>query len=528
MADIGDIQATFENGFFRSACQDVARIVSVLSLDSTDVTKSRKKITKFENAKEKIVFFARFFYMVFIKGFTPTVFDVLPYWFWRLLTTVIFLYRLFLLPFWLRMTGYLKYADWSDLGSRQPKKDDPVAKPLKAVPLTKESNLAAVDFADPDYEKFITQLYRFTTHLSPHSQSPLNPFVHNNLPGNFFDHLTGVYKGLLAWKQPQYVVRAGLFHSVYGTFDYRYSLYDLREGREPLRSLVGPASEELAFAICTSDRIGLLHRIAIKMYGHLASMTLDGSSASLEWMYGDKEDSHKEDRHSGSAGAGAEAGAEAGNVTGTDGRTYPKLISVLGPEGFQVQNHITQKFHWLSPDLFAQYGMVMLADFMEQGVVALGAPDSDICMFRFMRYRFWADFVVYLSPYLRVVPPVFAKYMGKGVEYLEPTREEVESFKGLWMGIMNKYHQYAHGGGDKDGDRGGGKDRDRVPLTQGAEFRYMVGVGEGQEQHLLHRQLALDMTRKYPYLAEPFIALAALIAADETYEVCWCDLLSFY
>lgn len=421
--------------------------------------------------------------MVFIKGFTPTVFDVLPYWFWRLLTTAIFLYRLFLLPFWLRMTGYLRYADWSDIGSRQPVKGSLEAKPLKSVDLVSETNLSDVDFADPDYELFITKLYGFTTHLSPHSQCPPNPFTHNGFPGNFFDHLTGVYKILLAWRQPRYVVRSGLFHSVYGTFDYRFSLYDLRQGREPLRALIGPGAEELSFAICTSDRIGLLHRLAVRMYGHVASMTLDGSSASLEWMYGDK------------AGQAAASDCKGGSFVGRDGSTYPKLVSRLGPEGFPVQNHITQEMHMLSPDLFAQYGMVMLADFMEQGVIALGAPDADICMFRFMRFRFWSDFVTFLSPYLRVVPAPFLKYMSQDSNYIEPNREEVVAFKRTWMSLMEKFSAY-HAQPHKAAD---------------ADFQYQGTAAEVQ--------LAQAMTAQYPYLAEPFIALAAMLGKAEKLEV---------
>lgn len=80
-------------------------------------------------------------------------------------------------------------------------------------------------------------------------------------PGNFFDHLIGVYKILLCWQQPQYVVRAGLFHSMYGTFDYRYSMFDLRHGRKELQDLIGPGAEEIAFVICTSDRLSLLGRL---------------------------------------------------------------------------------------------------------------------------------------------------------------------------------------------------------------------------------------------------------------------------
>ena len=98
------------------------------------------------------------------------------------------------------------------------------------------------------------------------------------------DHLIGVYKILRAWKQPIYICHAGssiyaihivslnapvfidigMFHSVYGTYDYRTSNYfDLRLGRKPLQQLIGMAAEELSFSICTSDRLGALKLILI-------------------------------------------------------------------------------------------------------------------------------------------------------------------------------------------------------------------------------------------------------------------------
>jgi hypothetical protein len=252
-----DLYSTFQNGFFQTACQDVSRIVSILSLDSTSITKPFNKKPLFTNLYERYVFFSRFFYMVFIKGFTPTIFDAIPYNLWKVITIAVYIYRLYLLPFWLRFTGYGKYTSWKDLGSKQPSSSDPSAQPLKVHhSLILEKKLSSMNFGDDKYEEFIVQLYKFTTHLSPHSQAPSNPFTFKNFSGNFFDHLVGVYKILLAWKQPQYVVRAGLFHSVYGTFDYRYSLYDLREGRDKLVRLIGCGAEEIAFAICTSDRLG--------------------------------------------------------------------------------------------------------------------------------------------------------------------------------------------------------------------------------------------------------------------------------
>jgi hypothetical protein len=56
-------------GFFKSACEDACRIVSILSLESADVTKPRNKNSFWTNFKEKSIFFGRFFYMVFFKGF---------------------------------------------------------------------------------------------------------------------------------------------------------------------------------------------------------------------------------------------------------------------------------------------------------------------------------------------------------------------------------------------------------------------------------------------------------------------------
>jgi len=101
MADYADIQSTYDNSLFHVACHDVLRIVSILSLDSTDVTKVSNR-TVLLNAYEKAVFFLRFLYMVFVKGFTPTIFDVLPYFIWKNLSIAIYIYRLLVVPIWLR------------------------------------------------------------------------------------------------------------------------------------------------------------------------------------------------------------------------------------------------------------------------------------------------------------------------------------------------------------------------------------------------------------------------------------------
>ena len=68
MADIGDFTSTFDNKFFQTACDDVLRIVSILSLDSSHVTKPDEQKALLVRLKEKSTFMGRFFYMVFVKG----------------------------------------------------------------------------------------------------------------------------------------------------------------------------------------------------------------------------------------------------------------------------------------------------------------------------------------------------------------------------------------------------------------------------------------------------------------------------
>ncbi len=183
-------------GFFRAACQDLARIVSILNLESTDVTKPREKNSFWTNFKEKFIFFFRFFYLVFYKGFTPTIFDLLPFSVWYAITLFVYLYRATILPIILRLTGYGRYAKWEELGKNIPKKNSPEAKPLKVPSLTQVSTLSTLNFGDPEFEKLLHVLYGKTTHLSPHSQSPGHPLV-AGFPGNFMNHLIGVYKALI-------------------------------------------------------------------------------------------------------------------------------------------------------------------------------------------------------------------------------------------------------------------------------------------------------------------------------------------
>ena len=188
---------------------------------------------------------------------------------------------------------------------------------------------------------------------------------------------------IAAWKQPQFVVRAGMFHSVYGTYDYRAGVFDLRHGRTSLRSVVGAGAEELAFAICTSDRLGLMRELLTAMYGS-ECVTGWGLISNI------KRDTLEKNG---------------------DGNPYPKMTGKLTSEGFPVRNHITQREHIFPSEFFAHFVIVFVADFMDQGALAIGSSDMDVCLFQFIRFRFFNDVLRFVSPFLRVIPPVIQFFM---------------------------------------------------------------------------------------------------------------------
>lgn len=151
----------------------------------------------------------------------------------------------------------------------------------------------------------------------------------------------------------------------------------------------------------------------------------------------------------------------------------------------------------------------MIADFMEQGVIALGAADNDICMFRFMRYRFWSDFILYLSPYLRVKPTVWSKYMGVNT-FIEPIRDEVVKLKQLWLDVMQQFHDI----------------KDVLSLQSTKQlFHYTtyntININNVSSNTIYDdtNQYVLMLIKKYPYLAEPYIILSASLKNDEKIEV---------
>lgn len=462
MADLADIQDSFpDKSLFHVACQDVARITCILSFHTSNIVKPKHLNSWSNSIYEKLVFLYRFVYLLFCTGFMPTIFDLLPFKMWQIVTIMIYGYRWFVMPFYLRLIGYSKHADWSSLGTHQPAKDAPETKVYQNISdTTYQTNLSKIQFGDPDFEKFITFLYNKGAHYAPHSQSPGNPLAHNNFPGNFMNHLTGVYKILVAWKQPQYVCRAGMFHSIYGTFDYRTNEYcDLRNGRSYMQKLIGVGAEELAFAICTSDRLLLIREIRDTMYGK------ENAELALR-------DNYVEQYNQGKDGL-------------VDGNPHPQLVNYLTESGYPVRNHITQKVHIFPPDFFAQFVVVFCADFMDQGAAGPGSADYDICIFQFQRYRFFNDIICFVKDYLRVVPPVWSKYMGNNA-FIEPTRSEILALKDMWVTHVSGFVE-----------------RKGAALPCKAEAR----------------ELLVHCIKAYPWMLETFVILGCCLRKGEILEV---------
>jgi hypothetical protein len=164
-----------------------------------------------------------------------------------------------------------------------------------------------------------------------------------------------------------------------------------------------------------------------------------------------------------------------------DGNPLPPLIGRLSADGFPVRNHITQRYHTFPPELFAQFIVVVCADFMEQGALSASATrDNDICLFHFLRFRFFSDLLRYVSDYLLVVPPVFEKYLWTP-DFKEPSRNEIFFLTGIWKDIMHRNDQQA-----------------------------VYQLTPHEKGNLV------EILEKYPYLIEPHVALACSMEFGET------------
>lgn len=66
-------------------------------------------------------------------------------------------------------------------------------------------------------------------------------------------HLRGTYFLLKKWDNPEYLCLAGLFHSVYGTQDFKELPISL-ENRVKVRNVIGSDAEKLVYYFCIQDR----------------------------------------------------------------------------------------------------------------------------------------------------------------------------------------------------------------------------------------------------------------------------------
>jgi hypothetical protein len=78
--------------------------------------------------------------------------------------------------------------------------------------------------------------------------------------GTFLDHLLGVWRMLVAWRQPTDVCRLGLMHSIYSNSFVRMKVFDAErpEGRATVRHLIGDEAERLVHLFCVIRREELL------------------------------------------------------------------------------------------------------------------------------------------------------------------------------------------------------------------------------------------------------------------------------
>lgn len=75
-----------------------------------------------------------------------------------------------------------------------------------------------------------------------------------------YEHLCGTHELLEAWGNPEHVCNAGLFHSIYGTGNFKHQSWPLVK-RVAIKELIGQESEGLVFIFCVSDRRKLFLKV---------------------------------------------------------------------------------------------------------------------------------------------------------------------------------------------------------------------------------------------------------------------------
>ncbi|MEY2977416.1 MAG: DUF6817 domain-containing protein [Prochlorotrichaceae cyanobacterium] len=70
---------------------------------------------------------------------------------------------------------------------------------------------------------------------------------------SLYSHLLGTYRILKKWNAPEQVCLAGLYHSIYGTYNYRKCVVNL-EQRDIIEDAIGVDAEKLVYYYCLEDR----------------------------------------------------------------------------------------------------------------------------------------------------------------------------------------------------------------------------------------------------------------------------------
>ena len=139
---------------------------------------------------------------------------------------------------------------------------DAQARTAEVRPERSEAGLAGVDGAD----LFVAELKGRGAHRTAHSGASL------------LSHLVGVASLLADWTCRDAVIRAGLFHSVYGTGTFRARLYAEWE-RDALRALIGAEAERLAW-LFSVVRFNEIYKYA----GEDGFMARRRDAAEPEWL----------------------------------------------------------------------------------------------------------------------------------------------------------------------------------------------------------------------------------------------------
>ena len=137
----------------------------------------------------------------------------------------------------------------------------------------------------------------------------------------------------------------------------------------------------------------------------------------------------------------------------------------------------------------------------------MGSTDLDICLFQFLRFRFYSDLIRFVKPFLRASPPVWEKYLGDNT-YIEPLRDEVLAFKKLWRLCMRSGLNWA---------REGVSSEDRA-LLEVCIYLSIPFLDVLRDCMYLCFDVQ-DMVRKYPFIPEPTIALACALNDGEISKV---------